>query len=270
ADTDQIVAFFVQPSHPGLKLNCRRSYWSREETPHPLAAFDEIDSCLVFENAFIPADRVLYAGDADIARRISATVIEVCRHSFSRRLAVKFRLFSEIARGLVEAIGVKENRLAMEAVYTAARDSAMMESLIRDAEANPQIRMNAYPLGCRPDPVSINLAIKYGIERYDELRRSLERLGGQAGVMAEPDNNPFMSLARDLTGSTYATRQSLLEYYALGGAANVNGVLANALEATSKPLAILNPVLSSARESSRRRRPARSPQPSRDFSNIQN
>jgi 4-hydroxyphenylacetate 3-monooxygenase len=251
-----ILAFFVEPKTPGLTLLGRKGLANASSAPgSSLAAFDEIDASLVFENVFIPNDRILAAGDLAIADRINSIEHEVNRHPTARRLETKYRLFWELSRLLVEAIGIRTNQRAQEAVNTIGRHHAVLSRLVRDAENHP-LQRTTFPLGCRPDPLSLNLALHYGIENYPEVLRLLELLGGQSIVLIPtPDDlnsseigkhferymtpsnitpagrSALMELAAEVTGSRFAHRQSLLEYYALGGLSWIETGLASQLQA---------------------------------------
>jgi 4-hydroxyphenylacetate 3-monooxygenase len=220
-----------------------------------LAPFDEIDACLVFENVFIPNERILYAGEIEIADRINKIVNEVSRHPFCRRLEAKFGMLWQLAQTMAFALGTDKNRQVQDVIYSIGRHFATVSRLVRNAEMMPMKR-STFPTACRPDLTSLNLALDYATTHYQEIIDMLELLGGQGTVLipspsdlntkvtgeyyrrflstsgfSVPEKMTILRLASELTASRFASRQALLEYYALGGAnamrAAVEGNLKN-------------------------------------------
>ena len=63
-ETAFAVWFAVPIATPGLKLLCREPYTRRDPFDHPLSArFDEQDATVIFDDVFVPWERVFLAND---------------------------------------------------------------------------------------------------------------------------------------------------------------------------------------------------------------
>jgi 4-hydroxyphenylacetate 3-monooxygenase len=96
---DMALAFMAPLDTPGLKVVCRPSYEQKANSPYdnPLSSrFDENDSVLIFDKAFIPWENVLIYRDTDKIRRYFATSGLLSRGFFQSaiRMAVKLQFMA--------------------------------------------------------------------------------------------------------------------------------------------------------------------------------
>lgn len=96
---DMALAFMAPLDTPGLKVVCRPSYEQKANSPYdnPLSSrFDENDSVLIFDKAFIPWENILIYRDTDKIRRYFATSGLLSRGFFQSaiRMAVKLQFMA--------------------------------------------------------------------------------------------------------------------------------------------------------------------------------
>jgi len=103
---DYALVFIAPMDTPGTKLLCRRSYELNAQSPfdHPLSSrFDENDSILMFDNAFIPWENVLVYRDVKKASSFYAASGFLNRFNLQSgtRLGVKLDLMAGLfAKGM--------------------------------------------------------------------------------------------------------------------------------------------------------------------------
>ena len=236
---DQILGFLVEPATKGLTILCRNTLSTS------LASLDELDACLVFDEVFIPKDRVLYTSSAPIADKVWKIVVGWDKHAFVRRIVKKFEVLLGLGQKMALALGVVGFKKVEEAMVTIGYHHGVMERLVKSAEQNPEPAPFA-PKAVVPDQAGIMLALRYAIEHYPEALRAIELLGGQALILVPTEQDlgsdvgelydkhlkgPFtdartraklMTLAAEMVGSRLTSRQRLLDYYAVGGKDVVN------------------------------------------------
>lgn len=71
-DERYTMAFAIPLASPGLRLVCREPFGqdSRNLFDHPLARFDEMDATCVFDDVFVPWERVFLFGDVESANAL--------------------------------------------------------------------------------------------------------------------------------------------------------------------------------------------------------
>ncbi len=101
-DEDMALVFFADTDTPGLKMICRPSYELKATSPFdaPLSSrFDENDSVLVLDNAFIPWENVLVYRDVEKAKGFYAASGFFNR--FNLHAAVRLAIKLEFCCGLL-------------------------------------------------------------------------------------------------------------------------------------------------------------------------
>jgi len=249
---EQLLGFVVRPSQARMISLCRPPLAEHEpgSSSSPITrGLDEIDACLVFDEALIPHDRVLYAGDLTGAQICFETVSTVDVQSFTRRLGTKLEALLGLAFLTQQTLGLSRIPAVAKVIADLARHQALVSTLLRAAERSPTLAPWSSTT-VLAEPVAVNLALQYAIEHYPEAVRAVELLAGQALVLlpTEEDlasteigplyeryfNSPDMGAAdrarllrliAQIVGSHYGSRQGLLEHYGLGGLAAVNARL---------------------------------------------
>lgn len=107
-DEDFTPAFAIPIATKGLRLVCREPFGGarrRDPFDHPLAAFDEIDATCVFDNVFVPWERVFFDGDVPAANRLydATTARHHTGHHGITRGVAKAELLVGVAVALAES-----------------------------------------------------------------------------------------------------------------------------------------------------------------------
>ena len=117
-DDSLAVVFMANMANPGVKLICRASYEEnavKTSTPfdYPLSSrFDENDSIIIFDNAFIPWEDVLIHRDIDAVRNFyvhTGYVQAFCMQGCTR-LAVKLDFIAGLLSKCLQAAGTYDFR----------------------------------------------------------------------------------------------------------------------------------------------------------------
>lgn len=83
-DKDYAVAFAIPADTEGIHLITRPvTLRARKGTACPLAEMGVSDSVVVFDNVFVPKERVFMCGEADFGRRVALLFADSHRHSYS-------------------------------------------------------------------------------------------------------------------------------------------------------------------------------------------
>ncbi|MDH3679288.1 MAG: Pyoverdin chromophore biosynthetic protein pvcC [Acidimicrobiia bacterium] len=143
-DEDMALVFITEMNGPGVKLICRPSYEAAAASPFdaPLASrFDENDSVIVFDDAFVPWENVLVFRDVERAKGFYAESGFFNRYNLqaSTRLAVKLDFAAGLLLKGTEASGTDGFRAVQAAVgeIIAMRETiwAMTTAMVAEPEA---------------------------------------------------------------------------------------------------------------------------------------
>ncbi|WP_263252980.1 4-hydroxyphenylacetate 3-hydroxylase family protein [Saccharopolyspora rosea] len=138
-DRDFALGFVVPVNASGLKLYCRRPY-APAATSHydyPLSTrYDETDALLVFDDVFIPWDRVfVYRDVAGLRRQFFDTGAHVLGNWQAQiRFAVKLQFLAGIARKVAAVNGVDKFPGVVEKLGELASLASLVESAVLAAE----------------------------------------------------------------------------------------------------------------------------------------
>jgi len=138
-DTDFAISFAVPVGAEGLKLYCRRPY-APAATSHydyPLTTrFDETDALLVFDDVFIPWDRMfVYKDVAGLRRQFFDTGAHVLGNWQAQiRFSVKLQFLAGLARKVAAVNGVDKFPGVVEKLGELASLVSLVESAVLAAE----------------------------------------------------------------------------------------------------------------------------------------
>lgn len=241
-DAAYAVAFAVPLDTPGLTLVVS-PYGDGEKRAfeHPISARHKMPETLtIFDDVFVPAERVFLAGEWQAAGLLAHTFVQ-----FHRFTAISYKLalvdaFVGAAALLADLNGLEKVTHIREKLTWLIAYAETLRALIMQAAAQCS---TANPLGLAvPDPLLTNIAKLHfagqyhqavakvqeiaggllatapGAEDWEhpELGPALRKyLGGRAGVGAE-ERLRIMHLAQDLTASDYGGYQEVLAIHAEG------------------------------------------------------
>ncbi|MGW4482957.1 4-hydroxyphenylacetate 3-hydroxylase family protein [Amycolatopsis sp. NPDC004368] len=138
-DTDFALSFVLPVDTEGLKLYCRRPYApaATSSFDYPLSTrFDETDALLVFEDVFVPWERVfVYRDVAAVRRQFFDTGAHVLGNWQAQiRFSVKLQFLAGLARKVAAVNGVDKFPGVVEKLGELASLVSVVESAVLAAE----------------------------------------------------------------------------------------------------------------------------------------
>ncbi|GAB2983381.1 4-hydroxyphenylacetate 3-hydroxylase [Amycolatopsis acidiphila] len=138
-DRDFAIGFVVPVAADGLKLYCRRPYApaATSSYDYPLTSrYDETDALLVFDDVFVPWDRVLvYRDVAGLRRQFFDTGAHVLGNWQAQiRFMVKLQFLAGLARKVAAVNGVDRIPGVVEKLGELASLASIVESAVLAAE----------------------------------------------------------------------------------------------------------------------------------------
>ena len=239
-EEDWAIAFAVPTATPGLKLLCSDYLASDNDTwTRPISSQHKmVETLTVFDDVFVPSDRIFLDGDTRKAGELALTFVE--HHRFTA-VSYKLPLVNALvglagllaeANGIARASHVRDKLVALIGYAETVRG---LTHLSADRARVDKPTGLAYP-----DPMTTNLAkwtfardYHHAVERVidiaggllvtgpsgadwrsDELRPYLEKYF--AGATPADERLAVMNVASDLLAREYAGYQSVLAVHAEG------------------------------------------------------
>ncbi len=244
---EQSVYFATPVGAEGVHVICRESLASSNPADHPVSpSWDEMDSIVVFDDVFVPWERVFYlrrapAPDLAFETRLFQGAVGLGPWYVLVRMAVK----AEVLLGICAAVADSLGTTTQPAVQTALADAMVyresLRAFIQAAEANPARSPSGLAL---PDPTMSLAARTFAIERYPSVLQHIRELCGPGLLMApgqadlrSPDIGPhlhryfiardagaperfrLLKLAWEYACDSFGSRQLLFEMYNVGSLA---------------------------------------------------
>jgi len=241
------VYFATPVNAEGIHVICREPLASPNAADHPVSpSWDEMDSIVVFDDVFVPWERVFYlrqsrALDLAFEARLFQGAVGLGPWYVLVRMAVK----AEALLGICAAIADSLGSAAQPAVQTALADAMVyreaLRAFVQAAEANPVRSPSGLAL---PNPTASLAARTFAIERYPSLLQHIRELCGPGLLMApgqadlqNPEIGPhlhryfvardegaaerfrLLKLAWEYACDSFGSRQLLFEMYNVGSLA---------------------------------------------------
>ncbi|APE46249.1 MULTISPECIES: 4-hydroxyphenylacetate 3-hydroxylase family protein [Rhodobacterales] len=114
SDADHALSFAVKVSDPGVKQICREPYTvdgQRSDFDHPLSNnFEENDSLLIFDNVFVPWERVFMYRDVALNNALytETALRNYTAHQTNTRALVKLQFGVGVAMAVARSIGADQ------------------------------------------------------------------------------------------------------------------------------------------------------------------
>lgn len=253
------VVFFATPvDAEGLHLVCRQPLTPPNPEDHPLSPYwDEMDAIVVFNDVFIPWERVFYlrrSHPADLAfeGQVFQGAIGLGPWYVLVRMAVKAEVLLGICAAITEALGTATQPLVQTALADATVYLETLRALIQTAEAHPVPSASGLAL---PNPTTALAGRICAIEHYPRLLQIIRELCGSGLLMApgqadlhHPEIGPhlhryvvgkdkgrpeyfrLLKLAWEYACDAFGSRQLLFEMYNVGSLATNKQRLASAYD----------------------------------------
>ncbi|HET6319389.1 MAG TPA: 4-hydroxyphenylacetate 3-hydroxylase N-terminal domain-containing protein, partial [Chloroflexota bacterium] len=153
-DEDYALSFAIPVSTPGLKLHPRRPYAAAQTGPfdYPLSSrFDETDSLCIFDDVFVPWERVFVYRDVELTRnQFFLTPAHVLGNTQAQvRLAVKMQFIAGVGRKVATISKTDSNPQTVDLLGDLAYLAAVVEGMVLAAEASCRLDKRGVAV---PDP----------------------------------------------------------------------------------------------------------------------
>lgn len=252
ADAPYAFGFVIPCSTPGLKFICRETYdLNRSKHDHPLGSrFEEMDAMLVFDDVFVPWERVFLYGDPEIANGVfgaTNAVIHMTHQVMAKNIA-KTEFVLGLVSLIIDTIGIEPFQHVHEKVAEIIIGLESMKALLKAAIADAQVdRWGVMTPARGPLDAARNLYPKL-YPRFVEIIQQLSASGLMATpTLADiegpvgPDIERFFTAARagsrerialfrlawDTSVSSFGSRQALYERFFFGDPVRMAGALFN-------------------------------------------
>jgi 4-hydroxyphenylacetate 3-monooxygenase len=249
-DAPYAFGFGIATNTPGLKFQCRETLdYGRSVYDHPLGArFEEQDAVVIFDDVFVPWERVLLYRDVERCNRAYAAtgaVVHMSHQVLCKNIA-KTEFLLGLASLMVHTIGVEQFQHIQEKIADIWVTMEAMKAFLRAAEEDAAL--DAYGV-MRPAWDPLDAARNLFPRTYPRLVQIIQQIGasGLVAMPTEADMNgpladdikrfyqaaradaleriPIFRLAWDASLSAFATRQALYEHFFFGDPVRMAGAL---------------------------------------------
>ncbi len=241
---EESVYFATPVNAAGMHLVCRESLVSANAADHPLSpAWDEMDAIVVFDDVFIPWERVFYlrpsaTADLTFETRLLQGAIGLGPWYVLVRMAVKAEMLLGLCAAMTDSLGTTVQPTVQLALADAIVYLEALRAFVQTAEANPLRSPSGLAL---PNPMTALAGRVFAIERYPQMLQIIRELCGsgllmapgqadlqqveigphlQRFVMGEDERSParfrLLKLAWEYACDSFGARQLLHEMYNVG------------------------------------------------------
>lgn len=185
---DEVVYFAVPVNAKGLQLVCRESMTPSNPADHPLSPhWDEMDAMVLFDNVFIPWDRVFYLRqshpkDPGLYAQLFQGAMGIGPWYVLVRLAVKAEVLLGICASMAEYLGTLKQPHVQLALADAIIYMETMRAFIQVAEINPVRSPSGLTL---PNWTPAQAARIFSIQGYPQMMQLIRELCG-SGILMSP------------------------------------------------------------------------------------
>jgi 4-hydroxyphenylacetate 3-monooxygenase len=249
-DDPYAMAFGIPNNTPGLKFVCRESYdIGKNQWDHPLSSrFEESDALVIFDNVFVPWDRIFVCGSSDICNRtyVETNAIVHMAHQVIAKNTAKTEFVLGVVLSIMDAIGIDRFPHVKEKASEIMIILETMRSHLFRAEQNASLDQYG---NMTPDFMPLNVARNWYPKMYQRIVE-IVRILGASGLMGTPTQADFdneeigdlihrytqganidgfdrvqlFRLAWDISMSSFGGRQALYEYYFFGDPVRMSNV----------------------------------------------
>ncbi|HLY66292.1 MAG TPA: 4-hydroxyphenylacetate 3-hydroxylase N-terminal domain-containing protein, partial [Chloroflexota bacterium] len=234
---DEVLYFAIPVATKGLKFICRESFAHASRADHALSAvYDEMDAWAVFEDVFIPNDRIFFRDRVDMNAEIFRQIPSAWGYYFGNiRVVVKTEALAGIGFAVTDYLGTRGAPNVESMLADVVAHLETLRSLVEAAEQQPVFTAEGLAM---PNPLQVMLGRILTLEQHQRILDITRELCGSSILMApgeaelgNPDIGPalrryiggkderaldrfkLMKLAWDYTSDSFAARQLLFEMY---------------------------------------------------------
>lgn len=234
---DEVLYFAIPVASKGLRFVCRESFSHASRADHALSAvYDEMDAWAIFEDVFVPSERVFFLDRADMNAEIFRQIPAAWGYYFGNiRVTVKTEALAGICFAVTEYMGTRGAPNVEPLLAEVVAHLETLRSLVRASEEQPVFSTDGLAM---PDPLQVLLGRILTLEQHQRILDITRELCGSSILMApgeaeldNPEIGPalrryiaggderaldrfkLMKLAWDYTSDSFAARQLLFEMY---------------------------------------------------------
>jgi 4-hydroxybutyryl-CoA dehydratase/vinylacetyl-CoA-Delta-isomerase len=243
-EEDWAVSFSVPTNTPGIKIaNRAYAHPNLNEMDYPLSAnHNSPEGFVIFEDVFVPWDRVFLAGEWQLAGALAQSLGLWERIGGLKHMVQRARLMVGIAHVLTTYNGINKAGHIQEKISEMVFYAEMLRMALESAIRNYKTTETGMVY---PDPVSINVGKYYGAANYHNMVKLLHDMSGglvvtmplEADLRNEELSKPLhkylhtkdshevedrvrmYNLIRDLTADAYGGWELVTQLAAGGGLA---------------------------------------------------
>jgi aromatic ring hydroxylase len=243
ASDGEVIYLAVPTDSENLKFFCRQPFGAgRNQFDSPLGSrFDEPDAWALFDNVFIPKERVFLCRGANLAKVAGYfnTILAWPWYHNLIRVSVKAELLAGICLLMTEYLNTWQFPQVQDAISDVIEYAEAMRTFVIAAEADCTISQEGMAM---PNPMVMSVGKLYAVKNYARILEVVRELSGQGIIMAPsladvenssigPLLKPYYSafgvdseqriklfhIAWDMACDSFAGRQQLFELFNAGG-----------------------------------------------------
>jgi len=251
-DAPYSFAFAIPNDAPGLKYYCRAPLYHGGGTfDEPLASrFEEMDAVVVFDNVFVPNDRIFMLGHPELCNAwyTETGAGALMTHQVVVRTLAKTEFYLGLASEIADTIGITQFQHIQEDLAELIGYVEIEKALLHAAEADGALSEDGVYLPSWP---TLNAARNWYPRKVSQRLPEIIRKFSASGLMAlpgeadfaHPDARPdldsylqaatataerrarLFKLALDASVSGFAGRETLYEYFFFGDPVRMAGAM---------------------------------------------
>ena len=179
---DEIVYFAVPLDTPGLRVFCRPSLVQPAAPDRRLAAaFDEMDCWVVFDNVFVPAERVFYRQQTHVHLGLLGQILPWAFYHILIRMTCKAEVLAGICAQVTEYLGKDSQQhlqLQLCEIY------GYVETLRAFLTAAEEQHLRTDDGNLIPNPTQITLGRIHAVEHHPRMLQIVREMCGSGILMA--------------------------------------------------------------------------------------
>jgi 4-hydroxyphenylacetate 3-monooxygenase len=168
--------FIVATDSPGLEIICRKSHAENDRELYPLASqFDEMDAVVIFDNVFIPNERIFIRGHAQGATAVHRhqQLNSLAHYQTVVRLAIKLKFVAGLATAIAKSIAVDTFLHVQQKLGELYMQVDTINGLLQAAETEGSVEGGVY----KPSAVPLQVARHLGTQYYARAMSILKEIG---------------------------------------------------------------------------------------------
>jgi 4-hydroxyphenylacetate 3-monooxygenase len=243
SSADEVVYVSVPVESAGLRFFCREPFAPGRTRPDaPLSTrFDELDAWALFDNVFVPYDRVFVSKDVDLSKvpGFFAKILAWPWYHNLVRVSVKAELLAGISTLMAQYLNTWQFPQVQELVSEVIAYQHGVKSFVLAGEAEAVQTESGI---IAPNPAFMSVGKVFAVEKYPRMLEIVRELAGQGIIMAPraadleqeeigplvrsyyeahgvdaDDRIRLFRLAWDIACDSFAGRQALFELFNAGG-----------------------------------------------------